>query len=183
MLLLNELLNAYSHYAFLAIRAVICHDDNLVTGLAHLVFQDDKVFRTTGHYAEHTIALGLQCLDDGQHRGYTQSATCADHRAIVLYASRVAQRAHHVSHRVANAQGAQFLRGQANHLHNECDGALLDVSTGNGQRHAFTFLVNAHDDKVASLAALGNQRCFNFEEENLLRELFFSNDFIHLFFV
>ena len=68
-------------------------------------------------------------------------------------------------------------------MDNQRDGTLFNVGTSNGQWHTLTFLVNAYDNKVASLAALGNQWSLNLEKENLFRELLLSYNFIHNLFL
>ena len=59
------------------------------------------------------------------------------------------------------------------------DGASGNVSLGNGKRHALAEFVDAHDDKVASLSALGDERCLHFQQEDFLGELLFANDLVH----
>ena len=110
VLLLEELLHTDGHYAFLTIRAIIGHDDHFVRALTNLVFEDNQILRTTGHHGEHSVASSLQCLDDGQHRCYTQSATSTDYGAVFLNLRGIAQRTYHICHIVAFVEGAEFLR-------------------------------------------------------------------------
>ena len=180
MLLLDKLLDTYGDHTFLAIRAVIGHDDHLVARLAHLVFQYDQVFRTASHDREHTVASCLQRLDDGQHRCNAQTSAGTNHGSEILNMSGIAQRTHDVGHVVAFVQHAELLRRETHLLDNESDGSFLNIGTGNGQRHALAFLVDAHNDKITGLAALGNQRSLDLEKENLLRKLFFPYNSIHI---
>ena len=152
--------------------------------LIHVWLLFDKLLDTNGYYtflavAKHSVASSLQCLDDGQHRCDTQSTTSTYYGAVVLNLGGIAKRTNHIRHVVAYVQGTEFLRRESNHLDYQCDGAFVDVGSGNGKWHALTFLANTHYHKVASLAALGDQWSFNLEEENLLRELLLSNDFVH----
>ena len=64
--------------------------------------------------------------------------------------------------------GDMLMMESTNHLNNQCDGTIINVGTGNCQRHAFTFLVNTYDDEITSLTTLGNQWSLNFEKEYLL---------------
>ena len=179
-LLLDELLDTDRYHAFLAVRSIIRHDDDLVGRLANLVLKNDEVFRATSHHREHTVACSLQRLDNRQHRCNTQSTTCTNHSAVVLDVRWIAQRSYDISHIVANVQGTEFLRRQSYHLDNQRDSALVNVCTSNGQWHTFTFLVDTYNDEVASLAALGNQRSFHLEEKYLLRELLLLDNLIHI---
>ena len=49
-LLLDKLLDTNGYYAFLAVAAVVGHDDYLVTALAYLIFKDNKVLGTSCHH-------------------------------------------------------------------------------------------------------------------------------------
>ena len=42
-LLLDELFDTNGYYTFLAVAAIVGHDDYLVTALAHLVLKDDEI--------------------------------------------------------------------------------------------------------------------------------------------
>ena len=110
MFLVDELLNADGHHAFFSITAVVGHDDGLVAVGTHLVLKDDEVFRTAGEHAQHAVASGFQCLDDGEHGSYTNTTSGTDHRTEVLDVGGVAKRTHHVGHIVANVQVAQLDR-------------------------------------------------------------------------
>ena len=181
VLLFDELLDADSNDTLLAVAAIVGHDDDLVAGLTHLVFKDNQILATAGHHAQHAVAFGLQCLNDGQHGCYAQSTASTHHRAIFFNARRIAQRTNHVSYVVALVEGTELLGREAHLLYYQCDGSALNVGSTDGQRHALALLVNAHDDKVAGLAALGNQRGLYLERENLLGELFLLYYLIHFF--
>ena len=45
---------------------------------------------------------------------------------------------------------------------------------------ALPFFAYAHDDEVAGLAALGNQRSLDLKKEYLFRELLFSYNLVHI---
>ena len=107
--LFDELLDTDSHHALLAIRAIVGHDDDLVRRLAYLIFQYNKILGTASHDAEHTVALGFQGLDDGQHGSYAQSATCTNHGSVVLDASRVTQRTNNISYKITLTECTKFL--------------------------------------------------------------------------
>ena len=47
-LAVDELFDTHGHNTFLAIRAVIGHDERFVGTFAHFVFQDNQVFRPAG---------------------------------------------------------------------------------------------------------------------------------------
>ena len=96
---------------------------------------------------------------------------------------RITKRTYHVGNHVALVKAAQLGRRQSNGLHDKSDGAAGNVSLGNGERHALAKLVDAHDDKVASLAALGDEGCLHFQKEDFFGELLFANDFVHNVFL
>ena len=102
VLLLNELFDAHGDNTLLAVRAVVGHNNHFIAALSHLVFQDDKVLRTTSHNGEDSVASSLQRLYDGQHGSHAQTTSGTDYRTIILYPCGVTQRAYHVGHVVAN---------------------------------------------------------------------------------
>ena len=51
---------------------------------------------------------------------------------------------------------------------------------GDGEGHAFALLADADDDEVPGLARPGDERCFNHELEDLLGEMFFADDSVHI---
>ena len=53
-------------------------------------------------------------------------------------------------------------------LDDEGDGALLNVGTGNGERHTLALLAKAYYNKVTRLARTSNERCGNLKFEYLL---------------
>ena len=69
---------------------------------------------------------------------------------------RIAQGAYYVGYRLTHIQGTQLLGRQAHHLDHQSNGSLVNVGTGNGQRHTLSTLINAYNDKIAGLAAFGN---------------------------
>ena len=171
MLLLAEMLDADSHHTLFAVRAVISHYDDLITGLADLILHDDKFPATSGNYREHTVAGSLQTADDRQHGSCTQTTACADDRTELLDMRRVAQRTNDISYLITGLLVAE-LGGRHTHLLNhQCNSTSLSVSIGNGQRHTLRMPVNTHDDKVAGLAAISNQRSFDLHAEDLRAEL------------
>ena len=50
VLLLKELLHTNGYHTLFAVAAVIGHDNHLVRALAHLVFKDDEILRTSSHH-------------------------------------------------------------------------------------------------------------------------------------
>ena len=108
MLLLDEFLHAHRHDAFLAVAAVVGHDERLVAARTHFIFHDDEVLAAAGEHAQHAVACGFQGTDDGKHGGDANAATGAKHGAVVLDVGGVAQWTHHVGHVVADVQVAQL---------------------------------------------------------------------------
>ena len=104
MLLFYEFLDTYGNNAFLAIRAIVSHDDNLVRRFTDLILKNNQILRATSHFGEYTVTLSLQRLDDRQHGSNTQTTTSTYHRAVVLDAGGVAQRTYDVSNIVALVQ-------------------------------------------------------------------------------
>ena len=179
MLLFDELLDTNGYHTFLAIASVIRHDDYLIRALTNLILKDNQILRTTSHHTQDAVAGSLQCLDDRQHRGNTQTTTCTNDSTIILNLRGITQRTYHVGYIITCIQCAEFLRRKTHHLDHQCDRTFLDVSASDGQRHTLTFLTYAYDDEITSLTALGNQRSLNLKEENLLRELLFSYNLVH----
>ena len=179
LLALDDALDAFGHEAFIAIRAVVGHDDDLVRRLPHFIFEDNQVLGAAGQDRNHTVACLFQGLDDGQHRSYTHATTGTYHRTKVLDVCGLSQRTHYVEDIVACVQLAQLGGREAYFLHHQRNGALLYVGSCDGQRHAFALGVHADDDEVACLARAGNERGLYFELEHFLRKLFFANDFVH----
>ena len=91
----------------------------------------------------------------------------------------LSQRTDYVEDVVACIQAAELGGRESHLLYNQCDGSFGQVSTGYGERHAFTHFIDTYDDKVASLTRLCNQRSLHFELEHFLRKLFLANDFVH----
>ena len=109
VLLLEKLLHSDSYHALLAVRAIIGHDDHLVRAFANLVLKDNQILRATSHHREHTVASGLQRLDNRQHRSHAQTTTGTDDGAVFLNLRGIAQRAYHVSHIVTLIECTEFL--------------------------------------------------------------------------
>ena len=101
VLLIDEFLDADSYYSFLAIRTVVGHYDEFVTAVSHLIFEDDKIFGTTGDNREYTVARSLKCTDDGEHGSHADTATGTDYSAEFLDVCRIAEWTDHVSDIVA----------------------------------------------------------------------------------
>ena len=181
-LLTDELLDTCGHYTLLAIRAVVGHDDELVAVAAHFVFEDYQLTASSGDDRKHPVSSLLQRLDDGQHRCHAHTASCADDGAETLDMGWVAQGTHHIGNHIAHLQVAEFYRRETHLLHHDGNRAACGVSVGNGQRHAFTFASHSYDNKIAGLAALGNQRSLNLKKKNFFRKLLFSYNFVHIWF-
>ena len=167
MFLVDEFLDTYGYYAFLAVASVIGHDDEFVAGCTHFVFHDDEVLASTCDNREYSVACSFQCLDDREHGSYAYATTCTDHGTEVLNVGRVAEWSHHVVNLIALVQGAKLGRGESYLLYHQRDGAFLDVGIGDGQRHALAVVIYTDDDEVASLAALGDEWSFHIETEYL----------------
>ena len=80
---------------------LISHDNQFVAAVPYLILEDDKVLGAAGDYREDTVASGLKGTDDGEHGGYTNTATGTDDSAEFLDVSGIAQRAHNVGDIVA----------------------------------------------------------------------------------
>ena len=92
---------------------------------------------------------------------------------------RVAQGAYHVVDLISLVQVAELGGGESHFLYYQCDGAFLYVGICDGQWHSLTVSIYSDDDKVASLAAFGNQRRLYVETINLLGILYFSDNLVH----
>ena len=167
MFLVDELLDAYGYYAFLAVASVVGHDDELIAGCTHFIFHDDEILASTCDNAEHPIARSLQRLDDRKHWSHTYATTGTDHGTEVLDVGRVSEWTYHVVNLIVLVQGAELGRRKSYLLYHQCDGAFLDISIGDGERHTLAVVIYTDDDEVASLAALGDEWSFHIETEYL----------------
>ncbi len=165
--------------AFLAVAAVVGHDDHFVGALSHQVFHDDEIARAAGKDAYHTVAGCLESLNDGEHRGHAHTAAGTYHCAEAGNVGGFAQRAYHIFDDIAHGKVAQLAARNAHALGHQHDGALLAVGFGNGERYAFAMLVDTYYHKVAGLAAPGYQRSFDLEHEHVFGKLLLGYDFIH----
>ena len=109
VLLLEELLHTDGYDTLFTVAAVIGHDDHLVRAFTHLILEDNQILRTTGHHGEHSIASGLQCLYNGEHRCYTKSTTGTYDSTVFLNLRGITQRAYYVRHIVALVERTEFL--------------------------------------------------------------------------
>ena len=176
----DDLFHAIGHQTFLPVAAVVGHDDDLVAGGTHLFFQDNQFLGASGQDGDDAIAGSLQSLYDGQHRGDSHAASGADHGAELLDVRGLSQGAYDVGDVVAFVQFAEAGGGEAYFLHHEGDGAGHGVSFGNGEGHTFALLAHTDDNEVPGLARPGDERCFNHELEDLLGEMFFVENLVHI---
>ena len=90
--------------------------------------------------------------------------------------ARLTQRADEIQQRVALVQRIELHGRVANFLEDDGDSALLAVVTGNGQRDAFAFLINAEDDELARQRLARYQRRFDFHERDcFIQHTLFDN--------
>ena len=104
MFLVDQSFDAHCHNAFLAIAAVVCHDECLIRTLTHFVFEDDQILAAPGQHREHSVAGSFQGSDDRQHRRHAHATTGTNHRTEILDMCGITQWAHHVGHIVAHIQ-------------------------------------------------------------------------------
>ena len=96
VLLVDEFLDTDSHDTLFAIRTIVGHDNEFVTAVSHLIFEDDKIFGTTGYNREYTVARSLKCTDDGEHGSHADTTTGTDDSTEFLDMCRIAEWANHV---------------------------------------------------------------------------------------
>ena len=101
MLLIDELFDTHGNNTFLAVAAVVGHDDELVAGCTHFILHDDEVLASSGNHAEHTVARSLQRLDDREHRSYAYATTGTDDGTEVLDMCWVSERTYYVMNLIA----------------------------------------------------------------------------------
>ena len=165
---MDEFLYAYRHHAFLAVAAVIGHNEGLVAVGAYLVFQNDEVLAAAGQHTEHTVAHGLQGFDDGEHGGHAHTAAGTNHGAEFLNVGGVAERTYHIGHIVAYIQVAQLGGAESHLLNHKGNRAALGVGVGYRQGNPFSLRTYSYYHKMAGLAAPGYERCLYLEEVHLL---------------
>ena len=168
MFALQHTLYASRHNTLFAIAAIVGHDDHLVAGGAHLLFQNNEFLGAPGKQRNHAVACRLEGLHNGQHGCHTHATTGTHHGAIVLYVSRFTKGPYDIGNAVALLQMAEFGARHAHLLHHQRDGAGLHIGLGYGERHAFAMLPHPHDDKVACLACTGYERGLHHEAKYFL---------------
>ena len=180
LLALDDLFHSLGHQTFLAVGAVIGHDDDLIRAFAHFFFQDDQFLGASGQHGDDAVAGGFQCLHDGQHRCDTHAASGADHGAEAFDVCGLTQRTYYVGDAVALVQFAQACGRQTHFLHHEGDGPGHGVGLGDGEGHAFALLADADDDEVSGLSRPSYQWRFHYEFEYFFREMFFADNLVHV---
>ena len=90
--------------------------------------------------------------------------------------ARLTQRADEIQQCVALVQRIELHGRVADFLEDDGDSALLAVVTGNGQRDAFAFLINAEDDELPWQRLARHQRRFDFHErDRFIQHTLFDN--------
>ena len=110
------------------------------------------------------------------------AAHAAAHHADLLLAlglGGLAQGTHKVLQAVALVQVAQLLRGGANRLDDDGDGALLRVKIIDRNRDPLAVLIHPQDDELARLGLFGHQGCLDLIERDGGTEGLFSHNAIH----
>ena len=64
--------------------------------LAHLVFENDEFLCAASEHRNNFVACGFQGLDDGEHRGYTDTSSSAYYSAKLFNVSGLSERTYHV---------------------------------------------------------------------------------------
>ena len=162
----NHALYGLRDESFVAVTAVVGHNDYFIARTAHLFLQDNQFFSSCSQNRHNAVSRRFQCLHDGQHRGNAHAAAGADHRSEIFDVRGTSERSHNVRNVIAGFEGAEFLRGKSHVLHHERDGAALLVGLGNGKRYAFAGFAYAHNDKMPGASRTGNKGCFNFKAEH-----------------
>ena len=176
-----HLFDAGSHQALLSVTTVVGHDDNLVGVAAHLVFEYDEFFRTSGQHRDDAVAGFLQCLDYWQHRSNPDTTSGTHHGTEALDVSSLTKRTHHIGDVVAHAEAAKLGGAVAHGLYHERDCSFFYIAVGNSKRNAFTLAAGAHNHEMTCAAGTCNEWCFDFESEHFLTKLSLAYNLVHLY--
>ena len=98
-------------------------------------------------------------------------APCVEFGAVHNLAF-VAQRSHYGEDAVAFVECGKSLCRLANNLENNSDAVSLLVDVADGEGHALAFVVWYDDDKLSWFPRLGNPRCLDVHQDNVLGQLF-----------
>ena len=104
MLALDDLFHADGDHAFLAVRSVVGHDDDLVTVFFDVIDHDDKILRSSGEHRDDAVSGLLECREDGQDRCNADASPGANHGAVFFNLRSVAERSHDILHLVADIE-------------------------------------------------------------------------------
>ena len=85
MLALDDLFHADGDHAFLAVGAVVGHDDDLITVFLDVIDHDDKILRTSGEHRDDAVAGLLERGEDREDGCDANAASGANHGAVFLY--------------------------------------------------------------------------------------------------
>ena len=127
MLALDNLFHADGDHSFLAVGAVVGHDDDLITVFLDVIDHDDKILCTSGEHRDDAVA-GLFERGEYWEDGCNANATSGTHYGTVfLNLRRIAQGSYDILHLVTNIELTELGRGQSHLLHHEGKGALFGV--------------------------------------------------------
>ena len=123
----DQFLEFLGHQTLLAIAAIVGHDVGFVAGRPQFVFQDEQFFRARAGNADHVIAGLLQRPRRRQRDGGANAAPDDYDGAVLLDLGGLSQRPHDVENRIARFERVHQVRGFADRLDDQCDGAFFRV--------------------------------------------------------
>ena len=162
-----------------AVGAVVGHDRKTVGAGPELVLKDQQVLAAEADDGGNVRAEAVELLGHGHGDG---AADAAAHDADLLNALGVggnAERADKVLNIFALVLGIQQGGRRADNLENDLHAALFRVGSGNRQRNAFTFFVDAENDELAGFRFFCDQRRKDLHLRHGRIQLSFVQNLIH----
>ena len=166
----DDLLDTYGDDTLLSGRTIVGHDDHFVRPLSQFIAEDEQVFVAGGKDGNDFIAGFLEGFGDRQHRCSAHTAARTYDCSVFLNTRSATERTDYIVDIVTGVECQQFMGRSAYLLNDKGDSPFFNVSTGDGQGHAFRIGVHADDHKVTGTTTTGNKRSFYDELRYIVRK-------------
>jgi hypothetical protein len=164
-----------------AVAAVVGADDQVVAVRGEPVLPEHQVLVAEADNAGNPVAGLLEGAELRVDRRDAEPAADQHDVADLVDVLRQAERPHEVVEGVAPPVAVAHLeRRLAERLDHQCDGAALSVVVGDGERDAFTALVQAEHDEVPWPCRPGDVGRQHLPEEGGIGERLAADDPVHL---
>ncbi len=144
----DQFLEFFGHQTLLARAAIVGHDVSFVAGRPQFVFQDEQFFCARAGNADHVIAGLLQGPRRRQRDCGANASSDNNDGAEVLDLGGLSQWPHDVQNRIARFERVHQVRGFADRLNDQSDGAFIRVGALDCERNSLAIFVQTHDDEL-----------------------------------